>query len=43
MCGVLALGALEAERFRPNMGTVYLDRLGELVGTTVERLRAAAR
>lgn len=43
VCGVLALGALEAERFRPSMGTVYLDRLGELVGTTVERLRAAAR
>lgn len=41
VCGVLALGALEAERFRPNMGTVYLDRLGELVGTTVERLRGA--
>ncbi len=41
VCAVLALGALEAERFRPNMGTVYLDRLGELVGSTVARLRGA--
>ena len=37
--GVLALGASEPERFRPSMGTVYLDRLGELVGAAAERLR----
>lgn len=29
--GVLALGSRERERFRPDMGTVYLQRLGDLL------------
>ncbi len=29
--GVLALGDSDKERFQPGMGTVYLDRIGELV------------
>lgn len=36
--GVIALGAADATRFRPDMGTVYVDRLGELVGVAVGRL-----
>lgn len=36
--GILALGASDATRFRPDMGTVYIDRLGELVGVAVKRL-----
>jgi uncharacterized protein YigA (DUF484 family) len=30
--GVLALGAHDVARFHPGMGTVYLSRLGELLG-----------
>ena len=36
--GVLALGAGDAKRFQPNMGTVFLDRLGLLLGAVFERL-----
>ncbi len=35
--GVLALGSRERDRFRPDMGTVYLQRLGDLL------LRGVAR
>ena len=31
-CGVLAIGAADPERFKPDMGTDLLDRLGEIVG-----------
>ncbi len=31
LSGVLALGSRERERFRPDMGTVYLQRLGDLL------------
>ena len=36
--GVLALGAADAKRFQPSMGTVFLDRLGLLLGAVFERL-----
>ncbi|MCG6872297.1 MAG: DUF484 family protein [Gammaproteobacteria bacterium] len=35
--GVLVLGSDDAARFRPEIGTVYLSRLGELVGAALER------
>ncbi len=36
--GVLALGSKEASRFKPDMGTWYLDRIGELLGAVLRRL-----
>ena len=36
--GILALGAEEADRFRADLGTLYLDRLGEILGATLARL-----
>lgn len=36
--GLLVLGSPEAERFYPDMGTLYLERLGELIATTLNRL-----
>ena len=36
--GVLALGAGDVKRFQPNLGTVFLDRLGLLLGAVFERL-----
>ncbi len=30
--GVLVLGAVDSQRFSPDLGAVYLDRLGQLVG-----------
>lgn len=35
--GLLALGSEDAQRFYPEMGTLYLKRLGELVGTALVR------
>jgi len=35
---VLALGTQDPARFRPEMGTVYLDRLGELIEAGLRRL-----
>ncbi|PXW85442.1 hypothetical protein C8R34_12067 [Nitrosomonas sp. Nm84] len=35
--GLLVLGSPDAERFYPEMGTLYLKRLGELVCTTIAR------
>jgi len=35
--GVLVLGSADAARFRPDIGTVYLSRLGELVSAALER------
>ncbi len=37
-CGVLAIGAADADRFRPEMGTDLLDRLGEIVSRKLEVL-----
>lgn len=36
--GVLALGARRAERFHSRAGTLYLERLGEMLDTAVQRL-----
>jgi len=35
--GLLILGSPDAERFYPEMGTLHLKRLGELVSTTIAR------
>jgi uncharacterized protein YigA (DUF484 family) len=35
--GVLALASEDAQRFYPEMGTVYLRRIGELVATALSR------
>ncbi len=36
--GLLVLGADEKDRFQPQMDTVFLDRLSELVSLTVKRI-----
>lgn len=36
--GVLAIGAADPERFKPDMGTDLLDRLGEIVGQKLRTL-----
>jgi len=33
--GVLALGSADPERFSPEQGTLYLDKLGKLLGSTL--------
>lgn len=35
--GLLALGSEEAQRFYPEMGTLYLDHIGELAGAALLR------
>jgi len=35
--GVLALASEDAQRFYPEMGTVYLKRIGEMAGTALSR------
>jgi uncharacterized protein YigA (DUF484 family) len=35
--GVLVLGSPDATRFRPDMGTLYVMRLGELLGAALQR------
>jgi uncharacterized protein YigA (DUF484 family) len=35
--GVLVLGSRDPQRFRPDMGTVYLARLGDLLMAGVAR------
>jgi hypothetical protein len=35
--GLLALGSEDPQRFYPDMGTLYLRRLGELIGTALTR------
>jgi uncharacterized protein YigA (DUF484 family) len=37
--GVLVLASEEAKRFYPGMGTLYLDRLSQLVGAALVRLQ----
>ncbi len=37
LLGLLVLASEDAQRFYPEMGTLYLKRLGELVGTALER------
>ncbi|MCX7896255.1 MAG: DUF484 family protein [Rhodocyclaceae bacterium] len=38
--GVLALGSEEGQRFYPEMGTLYLERLGEVAAVTLARTLA---
>jgi hypothetical protein len=38
--GMLALGSEDAQRFYPEMGTLYLKRLGDMVVAAVQRVRA---
>ena len=40
--GLLVLGSDDAHRFTEDMGTAFLDTLGELAGAAPSRLRAAA-
>ena len=40
--GLLALASEEAERFYPEMGTVYLKRIGDVVGAALLRNLASA-
>jgi len=35
--GLLALGSEDPKRFYPDMGTLYLKRLGELIATSLVR------
>jgi hypothetical protein len=35
--GVLALGSEDPQRFYPEMGTVYLKRIGEMAATALSR------
>ena len=35
--GVLVLGSPDATRFRPDMGTLYLMHLGELLSAALQR------
>lgn len=37
--GVLVLASEEAKRFYPGMGTLYLERLGQLVGAALARMQ----
>jgi hypothetical protein len=38
--GLLVLASEEATRFYPEMGTLYLERLGQLIGAALTRLHA---
>lgn len=38
--GLLVLASEEAKRFYPGMGTLYLERLGQLVGAALVRMQA---
>ena len=35
--GIAVLGSVDRDRFQPGMGTIYLDRIGELVGAFLSR------
>lgn len=37
VCGLLVLASEEAERFYPEMGTLYLSRIGDLVASALRR------
>jgi len=36
--GVLVVASEDAQRFYPQMGTLYLQRLGELLAAALQRL-----
>ncbi|MDZ7595697.1 MAG: DUF484 family protein, partial [Thiobacillus sp.] len=37
--GLLVLASEEAKRFYPGMGTLYLERLGQLIGAALVRMQ----
>ncbi len=37
--GLLVMGSPESERFHPDMGTLYLERLGELIAGALARFK----
>ena len=37
--GLLTLGSPDPQRFRSDMGTAYLGRIGQLAGAALSRLR----
>jgi len=41
--GIIGLGSTQSTRFHHAMGTLYLDRLGELISTGLQRLKENAR
>src|SRR5207342_1628600 len=40
--GLLVLGSEDPQRFYPQMGTLHLTRLGDLLASAIQRLRAGA-
>ena len=40
--GMVALGSEEAQRFYAEMGTLYLERLGEMVSAALARVTRSA-
>jgi uncharacterized protein YigA (DUF484 family) len=36
--GLLVLASEDARRFYPDMGTLYLERLGQLIGAALSRM-----
>ncbi len=40
--GMIALGAYDVERFYAGMGTLYLDRLGEMASAAIARTLGSA-
>jgi uncharacterized protein YigA (DUF484 family) len=40
--GVLAMGSEDVQRFYPEMGTLYLSRIGELIAAALRRLTGAS-
>ncbi|MBL8433261.1 MAG: DUF484 family protein, partial [Dechloromonas sp.] len=41
--GMLALGSEDARRFYPEMGTLYLERIGEMVSAALIRVAKPAQ
>jgi uncharacterized protein YigA (DUF484 family) len=41
LLGVLAMASEDAQRFYPEMGTLYLARIGELVAAALRRVTGA--
>jgi hypothetical protein len=41
--GMLALGSEDSKRFYPEMGTLYLERIGEMVSAALTRVSKPAK
>lgn len=41
--GVLLFGADDAQRFTPDMGTVFLQQIGAMAGSALSRVQAPVR